>query len=43
LWILAAQLIAGASIINVLTGAPRWGGSVVGGDRGSPIWMVRES
>jgi len=31
LWILAAQLIAGASIINVLTGAPRWLGSVVGG------------
>jgi len=31
LWILAAQLIAGASIINVLTGAPRWVGSVVGG------------
>jgi len=31
LWILAAQLIAGAAIINVLTGAPRWVGSVVGG------------
>ena len=31
LWILAAQLIAGASIINVLTGAPRWLGSIVGG------------
>jgi solute:Na+ symporter, SSS family len=31
LWILAAQLIAGASIINVLTGAPRWVGSVAGG------------
>jgi solute:Na+ symporter, SSS family len=31
LWILAAQLIAGASIINVLTGAPRWVGSVIGG------------
>jgi solute:Na+ symporter, SSS family len=31
LWILAAQLIAGASIINVLTGAPRWFGSLVGG------------
>jgi solute:Na+ symporter, SSS family len=31
LWILAAQLIAGASIINVLTGAPRWLGSLVGG------------
>ena len=31
LWILAAQLIAGAAIINVLTGAPRWAGSVIGG------------
>jgi len=31
LWILAAQLIAGASIINVLTGAPRWLGSLIGG------------
>jgi len=31
LWILAAQLIAGASIINVLTGAPRWVGSAIGG------------
>jgi SSS family solute:Na+ symporter len=31
LWILAAQLIAGAAIINVLTGAPRWVGSAVGG------------
>jgi SSS family solute:Na+ symporter len=31
LWILAAQLIAGAAIINVLTGAPRWLGSLVGG------------
>jgi solute:Na+ symporter, SSS family len=31
LWILAAQLIAGASIINVLTGAPRWVGSIAGG------------
>ena len=31
LWILAAQLIAGAAIINVLTGAPRWVGSVIGG------------
>jgi solute:Na+ symporter, SSS family len=31
LWILGAQLIAGAAIINVLTGAPRWVGSVVGG------------
>ena len=28
LWILAAQLIAGAAIISVLTGAPRWVGSV---------------
>ena len=26
LWILAAQLIAGAAIISVLTGAPRWVG-----------------
>jgi solute:Na+ symporter, SSS family len=31
LWILAAQLIAGAAIINILTGAPRWVGSVIGG------------
>ena len=31
LWILAAQLMAGAAIITVLTGAPRWVGSVVGG------------
>jgi solute:Na+ symporter, SSS family len=31
LWILAAQLIAGAAIINVLTGAPRWVGSAIGG------------
>jgi solute:Na+ symporter, SSS family len=31
LWILAAQLIAGAAIISVLTGAPRWVGSVAGG------------
>lgn len=31
LWILAAQLMAGAAIINVLTGAPRWVGSLLGG------------
>lgn len=31
LWILAAQLMAGAAIISVLTGAPRWVGSVAGG------------
>jgi SSS family solute:Na+ symporter len=31
LWILAAQLMAGAAIINVLTGAPRWVGSTLGG------------
>lgn len=31
IWILAAQLIAGAAIITVLTGAPRWVGSVIGG------------
>jgi SSS family solute:Na+ symporter len=31
LWILAAQLMAGAAILNVLTGAPRWLGSLVGG------------
>jgi solute:Na+ symporter, SSS family len=31
IWILAAQLIAGAAIISVLTGAPRWVGSVIGG------------
>jgi SSS family solute:Na+ symporter len=31
IWILAAQLIAGAAIISVLTGAPRWVGAVVGG------------
>jgi SSS family solute:Na+ symporter len=30
-WILAAQLIAGAAIISVLTGAPRWVGAVIGG------------
>jgi len=30
-WILAAQLIAGAAIISVLTGAPRWVGSLIGG------------
>ncbi len=31
LWILAAQLMAGAAIISVLTGAPRWVGSAIGG------------
>ena len=31
LWILAAQLMAGAAIIEVLTGAPRWVGAAVGG------------
>ena len=31
LWILAAQLMAGAAIISVLTGAPRWVGSLAGG------------
>ncbi len=29
--ILAGQIIAGAAILNVLTGAPRWVGSVIGG------------
>jgi solute:Na+ symporter, SSS family len=29
--ILAAQLIAGAAIVSVITGAPRWVGSLVGG------------
>ena len=29
--ILAGQLIAGAAILNVVTGAPRWVGSLVGG------------
>lgn len=29
--LLAGQLIAGAAIINVITGAPRWVGSLVGG------------
>jgi SSS family solute:Na+ symporter len=29
--LLAGQLIAGAAIINVLTGAPRWVGSIIGG------------
>ena len=29
--LLAGQLIAGAAIINVLTGAPRWVGAVIGG------------
>jgi SSS family solute:Na+ symporter len=29
--ILAGQIIAGAAILNILTGAPRWVGSVVGG------------
>ena len=29
--ILAAQLIAGAAIVSVITGAPRWVGAVVGG------------
>ena len=31
LWILAAQLMAGAAILNVITGAPRWVGSLIGG------------
>jgi SSS family solute:Na+ symporter len=31
LWILAAQLMGGAAIINVLTGAPRWVGAAIGG------------
>jgi SSS family solute:Na+ symporter len=31
LWILAAQLIAGAAILNDVTGAPRWAGSLIGG------------
>jgi len=30
-WILAAQLMAGAAIVSVLTGAPRWVGSLAGG------------
>src|SRR5688572_20069071 len=29
--ILAGQLIAGAAILNVITGAPRWVGSLIGG------------
>jgi SSS family solute:Na+ symporter len=29
--ILAAQIIAGATILNVLTGAPRWAGALIGG------------
>jgi SSS family solute:Na+ symporter len=29
--LLAGQLIAGATILNVLTGAPRWAGSLIGG------------
>jgi SSS family solute:Na+ symporter len=29
--LLAGQLIAGATIINILTGAPRWVGSLIGG------------
>jgi SSS family solute:Na+ symporter len=29
--LLAGQLIAGASILNVVTGIPRWGGALVGG------------
>ena len=29
--ILAAQLLAGATILNVITGMPRWAGSLVGG------------
>ena len=29
--LLAGQLIAGATIINVITGAPRWVGSLIGG------------
>lgn len=31
LLLLAGQLIAGATILNVLTGAPRWLGSLIGG------------
>jgi len=30
LFILAAQLIAGAAILTVLTGIPRWGGALIG-------------
>jgi SSS family solute:Na+ symporter len=30
LFILAAQLIAGAAILSVLTGIPRWGGALIG-------------
>jgi solute:Na+ symporter, SSS family len=29
--LLAGQLIAGATIINILTGVPRWAGSLIGG------------
>jgi len=29
--LLAGQLIAGAAILNVLTGIPRWAGALVGG------------
>ena len=29
--LLAGQLIAGATILNVLTGAPRWAGALIGG------------
>ena len=29
--LLAGQLIAGATIINIITGAPRWAGSLIGG------------
>jgi SSS family solute:Na+ symporter len=29
--LLAGQLIAGAAILNVLTGVPRWGGALIGG------------
>ena len=29
--LLAGQLIAGAAILNVLTGAPRWAGALIGG------------
>jgi SSS family solute:Na+ symporter len=31
IWILAAQLMAGAAILSVLTGSPRWLGSLIGG------------
>lgn len=31
LWILAGQLIAGAAILTVITGVPRWAGSLIGG------------